>query len=113
MWSAPPWQDVVLDREFAYMPADTPSRQGEAAFERAFPRQYNPSTLALVVHREDRPLTRQDMDFIEQKLKPGLLAIADEEGGLASVAQKKNREATGRSLPASIRRRILESARCW
>ena len=96
---APSWDDVVLDREFAYMPAMTPSRQGEAAFAHAFPDQYNPSTLGIVVHRTEGPLTAKDLDFIEQDLKPGLMRIADEEGG---ISRDSNEERPDRSIIASI-----------
>src|SRR5947209_3955823 len=35
--AAPPWEDVAQDKEFAFLPADAPSRRSEAMFEKAFP----------------------------------------------------------------------------
>ena len=78
VWLAPPWPNVVLDREFAYLPADAPSREGEEVFKQAFPNQYTPSTLAVIVYREEGPLSCADLDFIEHVLTPGLKHIAKE-----------------------------------
>jgi putative drug exporter of the RND superfamily len=82
-WAAPPWQDVVLDREFAFLPDWTPSRRGEIAFEKAFPRQYNPSNFVLLLRRKDRELGKADFAFVERDLLPGLKEIQKQEGGRA------------------------------
>jgi len=83
LWAAPAFQDVVLDREFAFLPETTPSRRGEAAFEKAFPQQYHPSSLVLVLRRQDRELSQEDKDFVTRDLQPGLVQIQQEEGGPA------------------------------
>src|SRR2546430_8924837 len=49
---APFWREVVLDREFAFLPDDAASRRGEELFKKAFPQQFHPSNLVLVVYRE-------------------------------------------------------------
>jgi RND superfamily putative drug exporter len=78
-WAAPEYQDVVLDREFAFLPETTPSRRGEKAFEKAFPSLYHPSSLVLVVHRGDRELSPEDMDFVARDLQPGLEQLRKKE----------------------------------
>src|SRR5438876_1689926 len=81
LWAAPAFQDVVLDREFAFLPDTTPSRRGEAAFEKAFPQLYHPSSLVLVLRRQDHELVQADKDFVTRDLQPGLVQIQKEEGG--------------------------------
>ena len=104
LWTAPRWHDTVLDREFAYLPKDSPSQQGEAMFKQAFPDQYYPSNFAIVVYRPDEVLSRVDFDFIEQSLKPGLRQIADEEGGLAdNDGAAAGTSGSSKSIIATIR----------
>jgi RND superfamily putative drug exporter len=80
---APPWREVVLDREFAYLPKDSPSQQAETTFKKAFASQYHPSNLGIILYRSDGVLSHEDFDFIKKSVAPGLLRIAQEEGGLA------------------------------
>src|SRR5437867_2519219 len=49
-WSAPPWREVAEDREFGFLPEDTPSRRGETLFQRAFPGELLTSNVVLVVN---------------------------------------------------------------
>ncbi|WP_145054114.1 MMPL family transporter [Lignipirellula cremea] len=58
--TAPPWDSVTFDGDFAYMPADFPSVRGEAWLEEAFPYQRAKSSLAIVVAREKQRLDADD-----------------------------------------------------
>src|SRR5579871_3489203 len=82
-WVAPPWEDVVLDREFAFLPSYVTSQKGQEAFKKAFPRQFNPSSLVLVLSRPDGELRPEDNKFVAQDLHPGLKEIEKQEGGPA------------------------------
>src|SRR5277367_1644316 len=82
-WAAPPWHDVALDQEFAFLPADMPSRQAENMFKKAFAGDLVGSNIVLVISR-DQPLQAADYQFLEDRLRGGILQIAREEGGLAS-----------------------------
>ncbi len=83
---APPWDEVAKDREFAFLPPDSPSRVAGEMFAKAFPLERRFSNIVLVFHREESPPANdaKDVQFIESVLRPGILKIADAEGGLAS-----------------------------
>src|SRR5690349_14115683 len=49
---APPWDQVVQDKEFAFLPADAPTRHSEAVFKKAFPEEQVGSNVVLVLHRQ-------------------------------------------------------------
>ncbi|MAX38011.1 MAG: transporter [Gimesia sp.] len=96
---APEWSSVVQNGEFAFLPADSPSLQGEKLFKRAFPDDLLASSIVIVVRREhgDQGLRPQDLKFIEDTLKPQLEKIVEEQGGYATenteqgeVSQKSN-----------------------
>ncbi|HMF16605.1 MAG TPA: MMPL family transporter, partial [Gemmataceae bacterium] len=74
-WKAPRWRDVILEGEFAFLPESLPSRRGEELFKKAFPRQYFPSNVFIVLSRRDGEISAQDKDFIKQHLHPGLEEI--------------------------------------
>jgi RND superfamily putative drug exporter len=83
---APPWAQVAGDREFAFLPADAPSRQAADMLAKAFPDNHSASNIVLVLRRSDdspESLAR-DERFTEETLEPALRQIADESGGLAS-----------------------------
>jgi RND superfamily putative drug exporter len=84
--AAPPWDEVAQDREFAFLPDASPSRQAEALFARAFPDDKLASNIVLVLHRTGHgPQDRErNLRFIADVLEPGLRRLADEEGGLAA-----------------------------
>ncbi|MFI4852575.1 MAG: MMPL family transporter [Gimesia chilikensis] len=89
---APEWSSVVQNGEFAFMPADSPSLQGEKLFKRAFPDDLLASSIVLVVRREhgDQGLRPKDLKFIEDTLKPRLEEIAEEQGGFATERKDNN-----------------------
>lgn len=78
-YAAPEWSTVVQNGEFAFLPGDSPSLQGEKLFKRAFPDDLLASSIVIVVRREhgDQGLLPKDLEFIEEKLKPQLEKIAD------------------------------------
>ena len=83
--AAPPWDKVAQDREFAFLPANSPSRVADDMYARAFPDDRTGSNVVLVLHRTESDPRRFDGDlkFIEEVLEPGLRQIAADEGGLA------------------------------
>lgn len=68
---APKWEDVVNDGEFKFLPADAPSRKGEALFEKAFSNDLLGSTLVVVARRETSSgLLDEDRTYVEETLVP-------------------------------------------
>ncbi len=63
---APSWNDVAKDGDLAYLPANMPSRLGEALLHDAFPDEKAKSSVALVVARHDRPLQSADLDWADR-----------------------------------------------
>jgi len=84
--AAPPWNEVAQDKEFAFLPADVPSRRAEEVFAQAYPEEQLSSNIVLVLHRngQDRGHLEADRKFIEDVIEPGLRKIAEAEGGLAA-----------------------------
>ncbi len=82
-FTAPKWNDVVATGEFAFLPKNVPSRQGEDLFAKAWDEPLA-SSLVIVVRREssDEGLQPADRQFIEDELRPRLVKIADEEAKL-------------------------------
>ncbi len=83
--AAPPWDEVAQDKEFAFLPANSPSRVAEEFFARAFPEDRLASNIVLVMHRPGGESGHLDADrqFISDVLEPSLHQIAEAEGGLA------------------------------
>lgn len=77
--SAPNWQDVIEEGEFAFLPDEMPSLAGERQYEEAWGEPFA-SNIALVVRRERTKLNEQDRDFIVNVLKPRLVDIVDRIG---------------------------------
>lgn len=89
--TAPRWDDVVQNGEFAFLPEDAASRLAEQEFRAAFPNDILASSLVVVVRRESGPegLTPDDRDFISKVLVPGLhdvagLPLSEDTGGVAA-----------------------------
>ena len=68
-WAAPALDDVVTSGEFAFLPADAPSRRGEDLFERAWGKTV-PSRVVIVVSckAEGEQLNDDDHRFIDEVL---------------------------------------------
>src|SRR5579885_375866 len=83
--AGPPWDEVAQDKEFAFLPANSPSRVAEEFFARAFPEDRLASNIVLVMHRPGGESGHLDADrqFISDVLEPSLHQIAEAEGGLA------------------------------
>jgi len=77
--SAPNWQDVIEEGEFAFLPDEMPSLAGERQYEDAWGEPFA-SNIALVVRRERTKLNEQDRDFIVDVLKPRLVEIVESIG---------------------------------
>jgi RND superfamily putative drug exporter len=77
--SAPNWQDVIEEGEFAFLPDEMPSLAGERQYEKAWGEPFA-SNIALVVRRERTKLNEQDREFIVNVLKPRLVSIVERIG---------------------------------
>jgi RND superfamily putative drug exporter len=109
--TAPSWQQVARDEEFGFLPANMPSRAAEQVFAEAFPNRHA-SNVVLVLHRpsdHEQEHLDDDLKFIEDSLRPGLLAIAESEGGLAYDIKPTEDDpfATEESKPAKPQRRSI------
>jgi RND superfamily putative drug exporter len=71
--AAPPLESVVQTGEFAFLPADSPSRVGERAFAQSFPEHSRASTIAVIVRRPGpgEHLTDEDLNFVDDDLDEG------------------------------------------
>jgi putative drug exporter of the RND superfamily len=74
----PTWMDVAKDGEFAFLPADMQSLEGERRLAAAFPEDLLKSSVVIVVRRHKKPIQPADEQFIEEVLKPRLEGIRDE-----------------------------------
>lgn len=77
--AAPPWLDVVESGEFAFLPEESPSLQGEAVYREAWGTDYA-SNIVVVVRRDKMQLEERDREFIQTVLKDELAKIIDEVG---------------------------------
>ncbi|MEM6656335.1 MAG: MMPL family transporter, partial [Planctomycetota bacterium] len=86
---APSWEDVALDGDLDYLPADRTSRQGEQLLADAFPDiDDNSRVVLLVARKEPRPdgkttLSVEDRQYIldlSRELETRLTALGDEQG---------------------------------
>ena len=110
-WAAPALDDVVTSGEFAFLPADSPSRRGEDLFERAWGETV-PSRVVIVVSckAEGEQLNDDDHRFIDEVLAAALVELAESMGGLAKeedagddVEQLGSSEVRSRSLINDVR----------
>ncbi len=65
-WFAPRWNDVMHDGDFAYLPANMPSVEGETMMSRAFPAQKSKSSVAIIIARSDSRLGPADLDWSDK-----------------------------------------------
>ena len=73
---SPPWDEVIVDGDFKYLPADAPSLVAELEFTKKFPDDIFASNVVLVVRRPSPHtdgLTRADKAFISEILYPRLI----------------------------------------
>ncbi|NMC21473.1 MAG: MMPL family transporter [Thermogutta sp.] len=64
--SAPNWQDVARDGDFAYLPDSAASVQGEKLRTAAFGEVTSKSEVVFVLARRDGPLTEEDLAFADR-----------------------------------------------
>ena len=76
--TAPPWFSVVESGEFAFLPADVPSLQGERVYKSAWKTEY--ASNIVVVVRRSKELEERDRLFITDTLKPRLEEVLREVG---------------------------------
>lgn len=77
--SAPRWQDVIEEGEFAFLPEEMPSLTGERVYEDAWGEPFA-SNIVIVVRRERTELSDNDREFIVETLKPRLVEIVERIG---------------------------------
>lgn len=100
-WTAPPWDQVAQDREFAFLPADAPTREGETILREAFPDDKQASNIVIIISRADHQLTAADRAFVKDQIEPALFRLAHQEGGPADeVARAARRE--HRDVPTPV-----------
>ena len=63
---APRWDDVTHDGDFAYLPREMPSSQGERLLAAAFPNTLSKSQIVLVVARDGQPLLPEDIGIADR-----------------------------------------------
>jgi RND superfamily putative drug exporter len=81
---APPWEQVTQDRQFAFLPPDSPSRQAEQVHAKAYPEEHVGSSIVVVLVDQQQEDIERVRKFIQDVVEPGLRKIAQAEGGLAS-----------------------------
>jgi RND superfamily putative drug exporter len=74
--SAPAWDSVTRNGEFALLLSSTPSQRADQLFRNAFPAEYAGSSIVLVLWREGEKLTAQDRYFITDELAQDLGKLA-------------------------------------
>lgn len=100
---APPLDDVIKTGEFAFLPEDSPSRESERLFDRAFVNDKAASRVVIVARRltGDQGLTGDDLDFIDDEdessdrknvLADRLRQIALEQAGQPAENGGKNKD---------------------
>jgi len=94
----PPFESMLKEGEFAFLPTDSDSVQAELLFEKAFPDDLLTSTVVIVARRPARQtgLEQEDRDYIHDTLVPLLRAIGvrstaaeDEPDAAADVKAEK------------------------
>ena len=72
--SAPAWQDVIEQGEFAFLPEGSPSLASEKLYEEAWGEPIA-SNIVIVIERQRAALDEADRDFVQNTLKPQLAEI--------------------------------------
>lgn len=85
--AAPEWKKIAGGGEFAYLPEDVKSRQGEDLLAKAFPNDLLKSSVVIVCRRAV-PLTEADEKFIDEVLKPAIEALQDQPRSVISSTSK-------------------------
>lgn len=78
----PNWNSVASDGELQHLPSSSPTRVGGRLYEEAFPEDITDSSIVLLVHRDQEPLTQADEQFILDELVPDLRKISADYGGI-------------------------------
>ena len=77
LFAAPPWESVVEEGQFEFLPRSAPSRQAERLLNRAWPDRRADSSLVILIRRtgEEAQLGEPDRDFIRETFVPSLESI--------------------------------------
>src|SRR5881275_1521593 len=92
---APSWDTITQDGDVAFLSENSPSRQGDLLFQKAFPDQYTGTSIVLVISRPTGNLRDEDQLFLEQTLGPELNKIAEEKKGPGSLILRIRTPAEG------------------
>jgi RND superfamily putative drug exporter len=82
-WLAPPWQQVAQDKQFAFLPANSPSLHAGEIYKQAFPEDRVSSNIAVLLIDPNPSDLDRNRQFIQDVLEPELRKIAREKGGLS------------------------------
>lgn len=92
----PRWDDVTHDGDFAYLPREMPSSQGERLLASAFPETLSKSQIVLVVAREGEPLSPADFGVADH-LVARFAPAESSEGPVVSLLSHRT-EVVGQKL---------------
>lgn len=93
-WTTPKWDTVTLDGDLAYLPPDLSSVAGEAMLDKAFPVGRSKSEMVVVVARENRVLTVDDISIVD-RLAARLKNLLGASHFQAHLAFSSDRQAAG------------------
>jgi RND superfamily putative drug exporter len=105
--TAPAWDDITYDGDFAFLPADMPSVMGERLTEAAFPDFRAKSQIVLVLASANAPLQEEELaigDHLARRLH-NLLAVARFEQGRNLSRQSAAAEPSQPALAVELERR--------
>jgi len=77
--NVPTLHEVAQDGEFSFLPRNMQSLLGEQLLANAFPEDLLKSSVVIVVRRYHQSIRAEDLEFIEDVLKPRLEKIRDEQ----------------------------------
>ncbi|MEW4452896.1 MMPL family transporter [Bremerella sp. JC817] len=66
----PHWDDVTLDGDLAFLPANMPSSIAEKLYRDAFPQRQAKSQIVFAISREDEPLDEEDLRLADRMASP-------------------------------------------
>ncbi len=89
-WVAPRWDEVTHDGDFAYLPEQMTSVQGEKLLDAAFPDVLSKSQVVLVVSRDKGPLEADDVK-VADRLVARFAPRVNEAGPIVGVASHRTK----------------------
>lgn len=86
--AAPRWDDVTYDGDFAYLPAEMTSVQGERLLEAAFPEALSRSSLVVVLARPEGTLSQTDLALAD-RLAEQFAPANGHEGAILGILSRR------------------------